>query len=49
MVRRIPLAVFATLVVLSSVPRAQGRRFISEQDLLKFTWVADPQKSRRTD
>ena len=45
MVRRIPLAVFATLVVLSSVPRAQGRRFISEQDLLKFTWVADPQIS----
>src|SRR5947209_15225147 len=45
MVRRIPLAVFATLVVLSTVPRAQGRRFISEQDLLKFTWVADPQIS----
>jgi dipeptidyl aminopeptidase/acylaminoacyl peptidase len=29
----------------SAVPGAQSRRLITEQDLLKFTWVADPQVS----
>jgi dipeptidyl aminopeptidase/acylaminoacyl peptidase len=28
-----------------SVPGANGRRFITENDLLKFTWIADPQIS----
>ena len=28
-----------------SVPGASGRRFITEDDLLKFTWIADPQIS----
>jgi dipeptidyl aminopeptidase/acylaminoacyl peptidase len=28
-----------------SVPGANGHRFITENDLLKFTWIADPQIS----
>ena len=34
-------AVLFTIVT----PRAAGRRFITEADLLKFTWIADPQIS----
>ena len=30
---------------LSPAPRAQGKRFITENDLFKFTWIADPQIS----
>ena len=26
-------------------PGAQGKRFITEKDLFKFTWIADPQIS----
>jgi hypothetical protein len=33
------------VIALAIVPRAQGKRFITEQDLLKFTWIADPQIS----
>jgi len=36
------LAVCAALV---GTPHAQGTRFITERDLLKFTWIADPQIS----
>src|SRR5215470_15437370 len=40
-----------TLLVVLSVtllvvwPQAAGKRFITETDLLKFTWIADPQIS----
>jgi dipeptidyl aminopeptidase/acylaminoacyl peptidase len=36
--------VCAVLVCLAS-PGAQGKRFITEKDLFKFTWIADPQIS----
>jgi dipeptidyl aminopeptidase/acylaminoacyl peptidase len=45
MVRRASLAALAFVVVWSVSPGAQSRRFITEKDLLKFTWVADPQIS----
>src|SRR5262245_5184139 len=31
------------LLLLVTVPRAAEKRFITEKDLLKFTWIADPQ------
>ncbi len=31
------------LLLLAIVPRAAEKRFITEKDLLKFTWIADPQ------
>src|SRR4029453_12255416 len=30
-------------LLLATVPRAAEKRFITEKDLLKFTWIADPQ------
>ncbi|HEX7137394.1 MAG TPA: hypothetical protein VF219_06095, partial [Vicinamibacterales bacterium] len=45
MMRRFSAAALACLVALSVAPNAQSRRFITEKDLLKFTWVADPQIS----
>src|SRR4029453_7152603 len=33
------------LGVCTTVPGAQGKRFITEKDLFKFTWIADPQIS----
>jgi dipeptidyl aminopeptidase/acylaminoacyl peptidase len=36
------LAAFACLLLVA-VPRAAEKRFISDKDLLKFTWIADPQ------
>ena len=44
MVRRAS-ALAVVLVVLSIAPRAQSKRFITETDLFKFTWIADPQIS----
>jgi dipeptidyl aminopeptidase/acylaminoacyl peptidase len=38
-------ALLTLLVVCAAVPGGQGRRFITEKDLFKFTWVADPQIS----
>jgi dipeptidyl aminopeptidase/acylaminoacyl peptidase len=38
-------ALVTLLVVCTTVPGAQGKRFITEQDLFKFTWIADPQIS----
>src|SRR5262245_49370325 len=38
-----PLAVVLALVAAS--PHAQGHRVITEKDLFKFTWIADPQIS----
>ena len=44
--RRALLVLLAsTLAVTAAAPRAAGRRFITENDLLKFTWIADPQIS----
>ena len=45
MVRRALLAALTLVVISSMSPVAQSRRFITEKDLLKFTWVADPQIS----
>src|SRR2546425_4164133 len=36
-------ALACVLVVIAASPRAQGTRFITEKDLFKFTWIADPQ------
>ena len=43
--RRASVAVLVCIVAFSMSSRAQSRRFITEKDLLKFTWVADPQIS----
>ena len=45
MMRRASVAVLVCVVAFSMSSRAQSRRFITEKDLLKFTWVADPQIS----
>ncbi len=45
MMRRASVAVLVCIVAFSMSSRAQSRRFITEKDLLKFTWVADPQIS----
>src|SRR3954454_5130998 len=41
------LAALACVVCAAAtvVPYAQGRRLITEKDLFKFTWIADPQLS----
>ena len=33
------------LALFAALPGAQGKRFITEKDLFKFTWIADPQIS----
>jgi len=38
-------AAAAVLALLVASPRAQGQRPITEKDLFKFTWIADPQIS----
>src|SRR3954452_9755239 len=43
MIRRASIAVFVAIAVLSVPTHGQTRRFITERDLLKFTWIADPQ------
>jgi len=35
----------AVAAVLPVHGQGQGKRFITEKDLLKFTWIADPQLS----
>jgi len=45
MTRRSFFALLAVLLSLAIAPQAQSTRFITEQDLLKFTWIADPQLS----
>src|SRR5436190_8880466 len=37
--------VVCVIGVAIALPRAAGKRFISETDLFKFTWIADPQIS----
>ena len=44
MMRRASVIVLACVLV-SVAPRAQTKRFITETDLFKFTWIADPQLS----
>src|SRR5262249_4017798 len=44
MTRRFVLVVLA-MAALVAWPHAAGTRFITETDLLKFTWIADPQIS----
>ena len=44
MLRRLSLAAALLLTVLPpALPHAQTKRFITETDLFKFTWIADPQ------
>jgi len=43
--RRTLLAGVMCAVFALAMPGAAGKRFISETDLLKFTWIADPQIS----
>src|SRR3981189_1401859 len=38
-------ALACVLVLVAASPRAQGTRVITEKDLFKFTWIADPQIS----
>jgi dipeptidyl aminopeptidase/acylaminoacyl peptidase len=46
MMRRLLLAVLVCAIAFSTAaPRAAGKRFITETDLFKFTWIADPQIS----
>jgi dipeptidyl aminopeptidase/acylaminoacyl peptidase len=46
MIRRLSLVVVACVVLVAVVPtRGQSRRFITDKDLFKFTWIADPQIS----
>src|SRR4051812_1559202 len=46
MIRRMLVAaVAACAIVIGAAPHAQNKRFITETDLLKFTWIADPQLS----
>jgi dipeptidyl aminopeptidase/acylaminoacyl peptidase len=43
--RRLSIVLVICSLALAGSPRAQGKRFITETDLLKFTWIADPQLS----
>ena len=43
--RRTLLAGVICAVLALAMPGAAGKRFITETDLLKFTWIADPQIS----
>ncbi|HMD34725.1 MAG TPA: S9 family peptidase [Vicinamibacterales bacterium] len=45
MKRRVFIVVLATVVAAAASPRAAGKRFMTETDLFKFTWIADPQIS----
>ena len=38
-------ALACLIVAVTALPRAQERRLITEKDLFKFTWIADPQIS----
>src|SRR5215471_16404783 len=38
-------ALALVLALVAASPRAQGPRVITEKDLFKFTWIADPQIS----
>ena len=42
--KKICVLVCAVIVTIAPA-QGQGKRFITEKDLLKFTWIADPQIS----
>ncbi len=42
---RLAIAALSTLLILAAAPAANGRRGITETDLLDFVWAADPQLS----
>ena len=42
--KKVYVLAFAVLLAVA-FPGAQGKRFITEKDLFKFTWIADPQIS----
>src|SRR5450755_5042766 len=42
--KKVCVLVCAVLLAIA-FPGAQGKRFITEKDLFKFTWIADPQIS----
>src|SRR5262245_8933193 len=45
MLYRIPIAAACAVAFTVALPHAAGSRFITETDLYKFTWIADPQIS----
>jgi dipeptidyl aminopeptidase/acylaminoacyl peptidase len=45
MMRRASLAIFALVALTLATPHAANQRAITEADLFKFTWIADPQIS----
>ena len=45
MPRRPVLSAALAMLLFVAVPHAADKRFITEKDLLKFTWIADPQIS----
>jgi dipeptidyl aminopeptidase/acylaminoacyl peptidase len=45
MMRRVSLAIIALVAFTLATPHAAGQRGITETDLFKFTWIADPQIS----
>ena len=45
MLFRIPIAAACAVTLTVALPHAAGTRFITETDLYKFTWIADPQIS----
>src|SRR5207237_2418464 len=45
MLYRIPIAAACAVAFTVALPNAANHRFITETDLYKFTWIADPQIS----
>ena len=43
--KKLAAVVCLVVVAATAAPRGQGTRFITEKDLFKFTWIADPQLS----
>lgn len=43
--RRLVLGIVLAALVAMAAPSAQQKRLITEQDILKFVWIADPQMS----
>ena len=45
MLYRLPIAAACAVAFTVALPNAANHRFITETDLYKFTWIADPQIS----
>ena len=43
--RRRVFVIAAVVILAATPPRAQSKRLMTETDLLKFTWIADPEIS----